>query len=496
MTTALSAAERGEVETFVSEWVRGEGVPGASVAVVDESELAYAEGFGARDRETNAPATPETLYGVGSCTKSVTAMAIMQLAETGELSVDDPVTDYLPHLADAPGDPVTLHDLLSHTSGMPSDGTLSALITRLTGRGDGDSDLPMSTDADFRRHVETAADERLIDRDRFFYYNTGYTLLGMVVAAVSGQSYVEYVSENVHEPLGMERSCFTREAFEREENRMTPYNREGGDGGDGAGDGNGSGSGNGNGSGSGCGNGNGSGKAEAVEGDLAFDERLYAPGGMLSSVTEMANYVRMYLQSGSFDGTEVLSADSVARMTEAHATRGDYLDGRSREYGYGLASTGFLDDTLIGHSGMMGTTTAWFGYLADAGLGVVVACNTAPPKRPSVVGKGVLALLQGADPAETVASYALDRKAEPLVGEYASHREVRTATVEQSGAGLEITADDPGWSAEYRVFPENLDPDDHRYYTITDTGKRVPVEFLVDGDDVSLLVQRWRLNKQ
>jgi CubicO group peptidase (beta-lactamase class C family) len=493
MTDSLSSEKRREIETFVSEWVREEGVPGASVAVVDGADLVYAEGFGARDRGTNAPATPETLYGVGSCTKSVTAMAVMQLAEAGELSVEDRVADYLPHLADAPGDPVTLHDLLCHASGMPSDGNLSALITRLTGRGDGDSDLPMSTDDDLRRHVETAADERLTDRERFFYYNTGYTLLGTVIEEVSGRSYVEYVAENIHDPLGMERSCFTREAFEGEADRMTPYNREEADGGVSTG---------------------GDGHAEAVEGTLAFDERLYAPGGMMSSVGEMANYVRAYLDSGgrasegaedgsdagdepgTFDGARVLSPESVARMTERHATRDDYLDGRSRAYGYGLASTAFRDDVLVGHGGMMGTTTAWFGYLEAAGLGVVVACNTAPPKRPSVVGKGVLALLQGADPHETVASYALDRKAEPLVGEYASHREVRTATVEQAGAGLKITADDPGWSAEYRVFPETLDPEDHRYYTVTDTGKRMPVEFLVDGDDVSLLVQRWRLNKQ
>lgn len=480
MTDSLSPEKRREIETFVSEWVREEGVPGASVAVVDGEDLAYAEGFGARDRETNAPATPATLYGVGSCTKSVTAVAIMQLAEAGDLAIEDPVDDYLPHLVEVPGDPVTLHDLLCHSSGMPSDGNLSALITRLTGRGDGDSDLPMSDDADFRRHVETATDERLTDRERFFYYNTGYTLLGKVVEEVSGQPYAEYVSENVHEPLGMERSCFSREAFEAEDDRMTPYNREdGGDGVDGGG-------------------GEDDENTEAVEGDLAFDERLYAPGGMISSVSEMANYVQTYLNSGTFDGERILSPNSVERMTDRHATRDDYLDGRSRDYGYGLSSTEFLGDALVGHSGMMGTTTAWFGYLEEDGVGVVTACNSAPEKHPSVVGKAVLALTRGADPSETVPTYALDRKAEPLVGEYASHREVRTATVERAGAGagLKITADDPGWSAEYRVFPENLDPDDHRYYTVTDRGKRVPVEFLVEDDDVSLLLQRWRLHKQ
>ena len=484
VTETLSTETRRDVERFVSEWVREEGVPGASVAVVGADGIAYAEGFGARDRAANAPATPDTLYGFGSCTKSVTAVAIMQLAEAGDLAVEDPVDDYLPHLREVPGDPVTIHDLLCHVSGMPSDGNLSALVTRLTDRGDGDSGLPIAGDDDFRRHVETAADERMTDRERFFYYNTGYTLLGKVVEEVSGQSYAEYVAERVHDPLGMDRSCFSRESFEAVEDRMTGYNLEDADG---------------EGSEKGERQGNGdseSSATEAVEADLAFDELTDAPGGMLGSVAEMANYVRMYLGDGTFEGERVLSSESVARMTERHATRDDYLDERAQGYGYGLSATAFLDDTLVGHGGMMGTTTAWFGYLEDAGVGVVTACNTAPEKHPSVVGEAVLALVEGADPHETVPTYALDRKAEPLTGEYASHREVRTATVEREDGGLTITADDPGWSAEYRVFPETLDPEDRSYYTVTARGKRVPVEFVVTDDDVSLLLQRWRLHKR
>jgi len=464
----VSAETRRDVEEFVSEWVREQGVPGASVAVVDADGLAYADGFGARDRAANAPATPETLYGIGSCTKSVTAVAIMQLAEAGELSVADPVDDYLPHLRDVPGEPVTLHELLCHSSGMPSDGNLSALITRLTDRGEGDSGLPITGDDDFRRHVETGADERLTDRERFFYYNTGYTLLGKVIEEVTDRSYADYVREHVHDPLGMDRSCFSREAFERADDRMTAYNLEGGDGDSEAS------------------------PTEAVAADLAFDPLLYAPGGMVSSVAEMASYVGLYLA----DGGDLLSASSVERMTERHATRDDYLDERAQGYGYGLSATAFLGDTLVGHGGMMGTTTAWFGYLEDAGVGAVVACNAAPERHPSAVGKAVLAIAAGADPREAVPTYALARKADPLVGEYASHREVRTATVERADGGLLVTADDPGWSAEYRAFPENLDPDDHRYYTVTARGKRVPVEFVVSDDDVSLLLQRWRLHKR
>lgn len=463
MDSSLSTTTRREVESFVSEWVRESHVPGASVAVVDESGVAYAEGFGSRNRATNAAATTETLYGIGSCTKSVTAVAVMRLVEAEALSLSDPVSTYLPHLEGVSGEPVTLHELLTHSSGMPSDGNLSALLTQLTGRGDGDPGVPLGSDADFRRHVEAAAGERLTDRDRFFYYNTGYTLLGMVVEAVTGRAYADYVTDEVLEPLGMTRSCFSRATFEAADDRMTPYNLADG---------------------------------TPEEGALAFDERLYAPGGMLSSVSELATYVRLYLDGGRVDGTELLSPESVERMTTLHATREDYLDGRALGYGYGLSSEAFLGDTLVGHGGMMGTTTAYFGVLEEAGVGVAVACNTAPERHPTAVGKAVLALVHGDDPSETVPAYMLDAKAEPIVGEYAAHRGVRTATVEQTDGGLTITADDPGWSMTYHAVPETLDPADHRYYTVTATGKRVPVEFRVTDDDVSLLLERWRLHRQ
>lgn len=76
---------------------------GVSIVVVDRDGECYAEGFGARDLETNAPATPDTLCAVGSITKPVTALAIMQLAEEGSLSMDDPVNAYVDHYAEAPG---------------------------------------------------------------------------------------------------------------------------------------------------------------------------------------------------------------------------------------------------------------------------------------------------------------------------------------------------------------------------------------------------------
>ncbi|WP_158413723.1 serine hydrolase [Haladaptatus cibarius] len=462
-TNALSVENTRDIESFVSEWVRDEGVPGVSVAIVDDTDCLYTDGFGARNLETNAPATPETLYGIGSCTKSITTVAILQLAEDSQLTLDDPVDDYLPYLREVNADSIRIHELLTHSSGMPSDGSLSALITRLTGRSDQDPDQPLSSDDDFRRHIEGSVDERLTDRDRFFYYNTGYYLLGKVIEAVTEQPYAEYIRDQILEPLAMTQSLFSEADFETVEDRMTPYNQEDG---------------------------------TAVEGKLAFDERLYAAGGMISSVREMANYLQMFLREGTFDDHEILSSESIESMTKPYATREEYLDEREQGYGYGVAVESFLTDTLVNHGGMMGTTTAWFGYLVDAGIGVVTMCNTAPEKRPSDVGKALLAIVQDESPATVVPTYMLEQKAEPLLGEYASYHGIRTATVSKRSGGLHISFDDPGWSADHYVYPERLQPDDYQYSFVTDTGKQVPVEFRIDDDAVSMLFQRWQLHKE
>jgi CubicO group peptidase (beta-lactamase class C family) len=447
------------LESYVTEWMGDNEVPGASVAVVEGTALRYAEGFGARDLAENRPATPATLYGVGSCTKSVVATAVLQRVAAGDLSLSDPVADYLPHLADAPGDPVTVEALLTHTSGMPSDGNLSALVTRLTDVGD--ANAPLTSDDDFRRHVQSSVDERYTDGERFFYYNTGYTLLGEVVAAVTGTDFHEYVREQVFDPLDMERSCFTRAEFEAEDDRMSAYfeTDEGWE-----------------------------------EGRLGFAEPMYAPGGMVSSVVETSRYLRALLNGGEFGGARVLDPEAVEAMSTPRVTRYETVDGTTREYGYGLSIQPFLGDTLVGHGGMMGTTTAFVGWLAEADVGVVLACNTAPDQHPTVAGHALLSVLEGRDPHEAVPRLALERTADSVVGEYESYRGIQTATVEREGTTLSVAVEGRLGDRSLTLLPENADPDDRSYYTV-DGDKRVTVEFVGTDDGVDMLLQRWRLHR-
>jgi CubicO group peptidase (beta-lactamase class C family) len=457
----LAESTRSDVESFVSEWLSDHRIPGAAVAVVDADGTRYAEGFGARNLERNVPATPDTLFGIGSSSKSFTAIAIMQLVESGDLSVDDPVSDYLPHLDDVPGDPITVHELLTHTSGMPSDGMAGPLITRPLGLGH--VEVPLSSDDDFRRHVQGSADRRVTDRETFFYYNGGYTILGKLVEEVTGDSYAEYVREEILDPLRMDRSTFDREAFEDEDDRMTPYVKQ---------------------------------EESSTQSDFPFDSLIHAPGGLVSSAREMGEYIRMYLNGGELDGASVLSASSLDAMTTPDGTFGTYIDGRDVGYGYGLMVEEFLDDTLVGHGGSIAVSNSWFGYLDEAEVGVAISCTTSPEAHPMTVGPALLAIVQGEDPIESVPYFRLTDALDAVTGEYESYRDIASATVERDGGTLKFTQEAGTGGQELYLAPETLEDDLLVCSTMTAAGMRHPVRFELDGDDVTCFFERSRFVKE
>ncbi|MFB6196861.1 MAG: serine hydrolase domain-containing protein, partial [Halobacteriaceae archaeon] len=165
----MNEQTREEIASYIHEWVQESGTPGASIAMVDEDGV-WTQGFGARNLSANEPATPNTLYGVASCTKSFTALAVRQLANRDEITLADPISNYI-DLYDGLENPPSIESLLTHTSGMPSDGASVALISRSI--GEDPVTVPLSSDSDLRRYVDSHGDDR--SPGRFFYYNTGYT---------------------------------------------------------------------------------------------------------------------------------------------------------------------------------------------------------------------------------------------------------------------------------------------------------------------------------
>jgi D-alanyl-D-alanine carboxypeptidase len=163
------------------------------VLVADHGKPVLREAFGLANREFNIPATPDTVFRIGSTTKQFTAAAVMQLVEQGKLGLDDPIARYYP-AAPLSWSGVTLRHLLSHTSGIPDFVSVSGFI-----RGPGRLD---ETPDDLVALVRDAPLE-FAPGSKFHYSNTGYVLLGLAIEKASSEPWSDYLSHHLLKPLGL-----------------------------------------------------------------------------------------------------------------------------------------------------------------------------------------------------------------------------------------------------------------------------------------------------
>jgi CubicO group peptidase (beta-lactamase class C family) len=177
------------VDSIANAVLEATGVPSASVAVVRHGRLAYANAYGRANLASSTAATPAMRYGIGSISKQFTAAAILLLAEQGKLSLEDPVSKYVPGLTR--GSEVTIRMLLSHTSGYQDFWPQDYLM------------FPMKQDVTPRAIADRWGEQPLdfAPGTRWQYSNTNYTLAGMVVERASGMPFYRFVQTRILDPL-------------------------------------------------------------------------------------------------------------------------------------------------------------------------------------------------------------------------------------------------------------------------------------------------------
>jgi CubicO group peptidase (beta-lactamase class C family) len=163
-----------------------------SVLVARDGQIILSQGYGLADRDKKIPNAAQTRYRIGSVTKQFTAMAILMLQEQGKLNVQDPICDYL---ADCPvaWKGITLHQLLTHTSGIPG-------FTELTGY-ETTKATPSPPDQTILRFRDRPLD--FPPGEKWSYSNSNYVLLGKIIERASGQSYEDFLRTNIFDPVGM-----------------------------------------------------------------------------------------------------------------------------------------------------------------------------------------------------------------------------------------------------------------------------------------------------
>ncbi|MCS7187411.1 MAG: serine hydrolase [Armatimonadota bacterium] len=445
------------LEAYVFEKMSKTKLPGLSMAIVKDGEVVYARGFGFRDLESGAPMTPQTRVGIGSVTKSFTALSIMMLVEEGKIGLDDPVDKFVPISLRPFGEPVRVWHLLTHSSGIPALAYAEAFIRYVV--GEEATWIPIASFDDLKAFMSDAENWAAAKPgERFFYLNEGYLLLGRIIEVASGKSYEEFVKERVLKPLSMSRTTFRQEEVASDPDWATPYVID----------------------------------LEGKRIPSKFPFGISADGGLISTVVDLCNYLRLYLDRGKWNGEQLVSPESLEQMETPKIPLASPLFG-NEGYGFGWSVyPDFLGHKLVAHSGSVLVHTAFAGYIPNAKIGVAVLANASGHPL-SQIGMVALAIMLGKEP-ELLPFVRHDKLLEKLIGRYETYKGTMKLQVSRKGDALILETKGRLLGSSIPFLPEELENNYARFYTIQHS-RKVTAEFFIEGDKVTLLYERYKLVK-
>jgi CubicO group peptidase (beta-lactamase class C family) len=314
-------------EFFNNEIATGK-LPGAIVLIQQHGRPVYLKYFGVRDVATNAPMTSDTIFALHSMTKPITSVAAMMLIDAGKLSLSDPVSKFIPAFADvkvgvgttaadgtrflklvAVDRPVTVMDLLRHTSGITYDYIGGKLIDKAymdSGLFDGRFD-----NKEFAERIAKLPLAR--QPGTLWRYGHSTDVVGRIIEIVSGQTLYQFEKQHIFEPLGMTSTKFVLETADELARMAQPL------------------------------------PSDAILISAENDRRSHPEwesggGGLVSSLSDYARFAQMILNGGQLDGKRLLSPAAFKSMTSDHIGPGSgvardyfYFPGDGFGYGYGLA---------------------------------------------------------------------------------------------------------------------------------------------------------------
>ena len=313
------------IDAALQKYVDDHQISGAVTLVADHGKVMHLGTVGMRDLEKQQPMTADTLFGIMSMTKPITATALMILMEEGKLSLDDPVDKYIPAFANAKltsGEPVhglTVRRLITHTAGLDSDQSVK-------------DSLEATADALAAKPFRFQPGEK-------WEYSPGVNICGRLIEIASGEPYEQFLAERIFRPLGMNDTTFHLTPDQRERTaqlykRSKPSDTE---------------------------------PAKLVPGERLSkagepDVVPNPSGGLFSTAHNLDRFYQMILGGGEFDGHRIVSAVGVREMTNIQT--GDIVTGFTPGNGWGLGwcvvrepqdVTAMLSPGTFGHGGAFGT---------------------------------------------------------------------------------------------------------------------------------------------
>ncbi len=350
------------VDKIFAEWDKKES-PGASVGLFKDGRIIYARGYGMANLEYDIPNTPQTVFRIGSTSKHFTAMCIALLIERGKLSERDDIRRYLPEIPDY-GQPITIDDMLHHTSGLRN---YEALM-ELAGRDGETYQVPFYTD---QEAIDMIARQKRLNfppGTRYSYSNSNFFLLAEIVGRVSGIKTSEFAKKYVFDPLKMQSTHFHDDITVIVKNRASGY-------------------------------------SPRPEGGFRINmtqlEQI-GTGSIYTTIEDFFKWDQNFYQNQLGTGSP--------KLIEMMEAPGKLNNGESVGYGFGLDVASFFGVRQIGHGGSFVGFRSYYMRFPDQRFSVIVLANQGPFPAGEIARK--IAIL-----------YLKEQFTEPLDKKYSSYRD-------------------------------------------------------------------------
>ena len=310
-----------QLDEYIARHMRETGAPGLTLALANRDGLIRVSTYGFADSKAGLRVVPETMFEIGSISKSFVALTLMQLHEEGKLDLNKPITEYLPWLKiNSKFEPVTTHHILSHSAGLPA--------------------VPLLLDA-LLNDLWVAYPPG----QKFLYSNTGYNILGFLIEALDKRPFAESVRRRLLEPMGMSASSpvITNETRSKMAIGYEPLNES---------------------------------RPFPLQGTLAEAQWLemdMAAGSIASTPADMAKYIRMLVNKGALPKGRLISEETFNLFIKP-AIKSPFR-GEEASYGYGLWVSDIEGHTRLRHTGGMVAFSSSIDMDVTSGVGAFASVN-------------------------------------------------------------------------------------------------------------------------
>jgi CubicO group peptidase (beta-lactamase class C family) len=356
------------IDSFVEKALADFQVPGVAIAIVRNDDIVLSKGYGLRNLKEKLPVTPKTLFAIGSSTKSFTVMSVGVLADQGRIDWDKPVREYLPNFRlfdQTATEKMTPRDLVTHRSGLPRHDLMWY-----------NSPLKRKDIFERLRYLEPNRDFR----STWQYQNLMYMTAGYLAGQVADMPWETLVRERIFKPLGMTSSNFSVNDSQKTGDYALPYSRI---------------------------------KEEVQAVPFRNIDEIGPAGSINSNIEDMIRYVRMHLNKGKYESTQVASEALVRDMQTPQMVIPAVP--RHRElghdsYGMGFFVTSYRGHKLVHHGGNIDGFSALVTFMPQDNIGMVILANMNGSPLPSMLSYQVYDRLLGMEPVDWTARIKDDER--------------------------------------------------------------------------------------